>query len=131
MAAFYVFLTQKICFSNIFLLSLHKKFLSKVMESKKNIEMPKVEVSVADKPKKTKKKSTTSKYDVDAVITEITDKKSTVSEATTAITNILKSKEQKNVSTFRRINDDGVVNMSEFTKKEIDEYFLNIQKVSN
>ena len=92
------------------------------MESKKKIETPKVEVSVADKPKKTKKKSATNKYDVDAVITEITDKKSTVSETTTAITNILKSKEQKDVSTFRRINDDGVVNMSEFTKKELDEY---------
>jgi uncharacterized protein YaaN involved in tellurite resistance len=97
------------------------------MAGKKKTETPVVEVSVTstqvtEKPKRTRKKSATiNTREVATVISEITDKKGTVGEATTAVAKILESKEKK-VSTFRRINDDGVVNMSEFTRKELDEY---------
>jgi len=97
------------------------------MANNKKNESPIVEVSVcttqvAEKPKRSRKKSATSTRGVEAVISEITERKGTVGETTTAIANILKDKEQKEVSTFRRINDDGMVNMSEFTQKELDEY---------
>lgn len=97
------------------------------MAGKKKTEKPLVEVSVsttkvAEKPKRTRKKSATNTRDVQAVISEITEKKGSVAETTTAITKILASKEQKNLSTFRRISDDGIVNMSEFSPKELEEY---------
>ena len=97
------------------------------MAGKKKTETPVVEVSVtttkvAEKPKRTRKKSATvGTREVATVISEITDKKGTVGEASTAVAKILETKEQK-VSTFRRINDDGVVNMTEFTRAELDEY---------
>ena len=97
------------------------------MAGKKKTETPVVEVSVtttgvAEKPKGTRKKSATvGTREVETVISEITDKKGTVGETSTAVAKILASKEQK-VSTFRRINDDGVVNMTEFTRAELEEY---------
>lgn len=48
------------------------------------------------------------------------DKKNEV-VASTAIAEILETKEVKD-SAFKRINDGGIVNISEFTKKELDEY---------
>lgn len=97
------------------------------MAGKKKTETPVVEVSVtttqvAEKPKRTRKKSATvGTREIATVISEITDKKGTVGEASTAVAKILETKEQK-VSTFRRINDDGVINMTEFTRAELDEY---------
>lgn len=96
------------------------------MASKKKTETPVVEVSVtstqvAEKPKRTRKKSATNTREVSAVISEITEKKSTVGDTTKAVAKILDSKEKK-VTTFRRINNDGVVNMSEFTPSELEEY---------
>lgn len=48
------------------------------------------------------------------------DKKNEV-VASTAIAEILETKEVKD-SAFKRINDGGIINISEFTKKELDEY---------
>ena len=71
------------------------------MAGKKKTETPVVEVSVAstqvtEKPKRTRKKSATiNTRDVATVISEITDKKGTVGETTTAVAKILESKEKK------------------------------------
>jgi uncharacterized protein YaaN involved in tellurite resistance len=93
--------------------------------SKKSIETPKVEVSVTatevvNKPKRTRKKSATNTKEVAAVISEITTKKSTVGEATTAVAKILKGKKSKE-SALKRINNDGI-NITGLTKAEIEEY---------
>lgn len=92
---------------------------------KKKIETPKVEVSVtatevANKPKRTRKKSATNAKEVAAVISEITTKKITVGETTTAVAKILKGKESKE-SALKRINNDGI-NINGLTKAEIEEY---------
>ena len=70
------------------------------MASKKKTETPVVEVSVAstqvaEKPKRTRKKSATNTREVSAVISEITEKKSTVGDTTKAVAKILDSKEKK------------------------------------
>ena len=83
------------------------------MATKKKTESPVVEVSVtttevAEKPKRTRKKSaTTATKEVVAAISEITAKKETVGETTTAVTKILKGKEKKE-SALKLISRDGV-----------------------
>lgn len=96
------------------------------MATKKKTESPVVEVSVttteaAEKPKRTRKKSATiASKEVVAAISEITAKKETVGEATTAVTKILKDKEKKE-SVLKRISRDGV-STTGLTKAEIEEY---------
>ncbi len=96
------------------------------MATKKKTESPVVEVSVtttevAEKPKRTRKKSaTTAPKEVVAAISEITAKKETVGETTTAVTKILKGKEKKE-SALKRISRDGV-STAGLTKAEIEEY---------
>lgn len=97
------------------------------MAKKTKIDEPIVEVSVTEtevinKPKRSrKKKSATNR--VNEVIGEIVEfKKDTVGETTKAIANILTVSKTSDVTTFRRINDNGQVNMSDFTPAEIEEY---------
>ena len=97
------------------------------MASKKKVETPKVEVTVtatevAEKPKRTRKKSATQLRSTEAVISEISTKPTTAADTTKAVANILNSKEQKKVSTLRRISDAGEVNMSGITTAELEEY---------
>ena len=97
------------------------------MASKKKVETPKVEVTVtatevAEKPKRTRKKSATQLRSTEAVISEISTKPTTAADTTKAVAKILNSKEQKKVSTLRRISDAGEVNMSGITTAELEEY---------
>ena len=97
------------------------------MASKKKVETPKVEVTVtatevAEKPKRTRKKSATQLRSTEAVISEISTKPTTAADTTKAVAKILNSKEQKKVSTLRRISDAGEVNMSGITAAELEEY---------
>lgn len=97
------------------------------MASKKKVETPKVEVTVtatevAEKPKRTRKKSATQLRSTEAVISEISTKPTTAADTTKAVAKILNSKEQKKVSTLRRISDAGEVNMSGITSAELEEY---------
>lgn len=90
--------------------------------AKKNVEKPIVTVTtateVAEKPRRTRKTTRST----EAVISEITEGHSTVGETTKAVAKILDSKKEKKSSAIRRINDDGVVNMSGITQKEMEEY---------
>ena len=97
------------------------------MASKKKVETPKVEVTVtatevAEKPKRTRKKSATQLRSTEAVISEISTKPTTAADTTKAVAKILNSKEQNKVSTLRRISDAGEVNMSGITSAELEEY---------
>ena len=75
------------------------------MAGKKKTETPVVEVSVtttkvAEKPKRTRKKSATNTREVAAVISEITEKKSTVNDTTTAVSKILNSRPLAKVPSY-------------------------------
>ena len=90
---------------------------------KKNVEKPIVTVTtsteVAEKPKRTRKTTRTT----EAVINEITESKTTVADAGREVAKILDSKKDKKTSVIRkRINDDGVVNLSSIGQKEMEEY---------
>ena len=103
------------------------------MAKKSKVETPVVEVSVvstevAEKPKRSRKKAVTVRP-TDAVISEITEKPSTVSETTKAVAKIIKDGSHKKVSTFRRINDNGAVNMSNITPAEMEEYHAIAKKL--
>ena len=103
------------------------------MPKKSKVETPAVEVSVVntevvEKPKRSRKKAVTVRP-TDAVISEITEKTSTVSETTKAVAKIIKDGSQKKVSTFRRINDNGAVNMSNITPAEMEEYHAIAKKL--
>lgn len=97
------------------------------MVKKSSIDKPIVEVSVTstdvvEKPKRIRKTKSATLRSTDAVISEITERKNTsVAETTKAVAKILDGKE-KEISTFRRINDNGVVNMSDLTNAELEEY---------
>jgi len=98
------------------------------MATKKKVDTPKVEVSVtatevAEKPKRTRsKKNATSLRSTNTVINEITARETTVDETSHAVAKILNSKDKKKVSTLRRIDDKGTVNMSSLSQREIEEY---------
>lgn len=104
------------------------------MAKKNTEEKPVITVStvteVAEKPKRTRKKTATNLRSTDAVISEITSAdNSTVGETTTAVAKILKSKESKKPSDIRRINDNGDVNMSNISEKELEEYHAIAKKL--
>jgi uncharacterized protein YaaN involved in tellurite resistance len=96
------------------------------MVKKKTEEKPIVTVStttnVAEKPKKVRKNASSSLRPSDAVLSEITERKSTVSDTSTAISTILKGKNTKKTTSLRRINDNGDVNMTDITAEELAEY---------
>jgi len=96
------------------------------MANKKTEEKPIVTVStateVAEKPKKARKKASSSLRSSDVVLSEITERKSTVSDTSTAVSTILKGKNTKKTTSLRRINDNGDVNMSDITPEELAEY---------
>ena len=104
------------------------------MAKKNTEEKPVITVStvtdVAEKPKRARKKTATNLRSTDAVISEITNTNNgTVGETTTAVAKILKSKESNNLSDIRRINDNGDVNMSNITEKELEEYHAIAKKL--
>ena len=96
------------------------------MVKKKTEEKPIVTVSTitetADKPKRVRKKANTNLRPTDAVISEITEKKTTVADTANADSKILASKTTKKSSVLKRINDNGDVNMSDITQAELAEY---------
>ena len=96
------------------------------MVKKKTEEKPIVTVStttnVAEKPKKVRKNASSSLRPSDAVLSEITERKSTVSDTSTAVSTILKGKNTKKTTSLRRINDNGDVNMTDITPEELAEY---------
>ena len=96
------------------------------MTKKKTEEKPIVTVSTitetADKPKRVRKKVNTNLRPTDAVISEITEKKTTVADTANAVSKILASKTTKKSSVLKRINDNGDVNMSDITQAELAEY---------
>ena len=96
------------------------------MVKKKTEEKPIVTVStttnVAEKPKKTRKNASSSLRPSDAVISEITERKSTVSDTSTAVSTILKGKNTKKTTSLRRISNNGDVNMTDITPEELAEY---------
>jgi uncharacterized protein YaaN involved in tellurite resistance len=103
------------------------------MAKKKTEEKPVVTVTtateVAEKPKRTRKKSATNLRSTESVISEITSSPSTVGETTTAVTKILKAKESKKTSDIRRINDNGEVNMANISEAELQEYHAIAKKL--
>jgi len=96
------------------------------MVKKKTEEKPIVTVStttnVAEKPKKVRKNASSNLRSSDAVLSEITERKSTVSDTSTAVSTILKGKNTKKTTSLRRINNNGDVNMTDITPDELAEY---------
>ena len=96
------------------------------MVKKKTEEKPIVTVStttnVAEKPKKARKNASSNLRSSDAVLSEITERKSTVSDTSTAVSTILKGKNTKKTTSLRRINNNGDVNMADITPDELAEY---------
>jgi len=96
------------------------------MVKKKTEEKPIVTVStttnVAEKTKKARKKASSNLRSSDEVLSEITERKSTVSDTSTAVSTILKGKNTKKTTSLRRINDNGDVNMTDITPEELAEY---------
>ena len=96
------------------------------MVKKKTEEKPIVTVStttnVAEKPKKARKKASSNLRSSDEVLSEITERKSTVSDTSTAVSTILKGKNTKKTTSLMRINDNGDVNMADITPEELAEY---------
>jgi len=96
--------------------------------AKKKVENPTVEVTVtatkvAEKPKKTRKKSATITRSTDVVISEITDKNgSTVGDTSKEVAKILSTKGNAKKSSLKRINDNGEVNMVGISESELAEY---------
>jgi uncharacterized protein YaaN involved in tellurite resistance len=96
------------------------------MVKKKTEEKPIVTVStttdVAEKPRKTRKNASSNLRSTDAVISEITERKSTVADTSAVVSTILKGKNTKKTTSLRRINDNGDVNMTDITAEELAEY---------
>jgi uncharacterized protein YaaN involved in tellurite resistance len=96
------------------------------MVKKKTEDKPIVTVStttnVAEKPKKARKKASSNLRPSDAVLSEITERKSTVSDTSAAVSTILKGKNTNKTTSLRRINDNGDVNMTDITAEELAEY---------
>lgn len=96
--------------------------------AKKKVENPTVEVTVtatkvAEKPKKTRRKSATITRSTDVVISEITDKNgSTVGDTSKEVAKILSTKGNTKKSSLKRINDNGEVNMAGISESELAEY---------
>lgn len=96
--------------------------------TKKKVENPTVEVTVtatkvAEKPKKTRRKSATITRSTDVVISEITDKNgSTVGDTSKEVAKILSTKGNTKKSSLKRINDNGEVNMVGISESELAEY---------
>lgn len=96
--------------------------------TKKKVENPTVEVTVtatkvAEKPKKTRRKSATITRSTDVVISEITDKNgSTVGDTSKEVAKILSTKGNAKKSSLKRINDNGEVNMVGISESELAEY---------
>ena len=78
--------------------------------------------NVAEKPKKARKKASSNLRPSDAVLSEITERKSTVSDTSAAVSTILKGKNTNKTTSLRRINDNGDVNMTDITAEELAEY---------
>jgi len=96
------------------------------MAKKKTEEKPVVTVTtateVAEKPKRTRKKSATVARSTESVISEITERKDTVAKTANAVSTILSDKKPKKTSAIKRINDAGEINMSGITEAELAEY---------
>lgn len=95
------------------------------MAKKKEVENPTVEVTitateVAEKPKRSRKKSATTSKEVATVINEITTKNIDTVETTRAIAKILDGKKKKE-SALRRITKEGI-DTGGLTSAEIEEY---------
>jgi thiamine kinase-like enzyme len=79
------------------------------MAKKKTEEKPVVTVTtateVAEKPKRTRKKSATVTRSTESVISEITERKDTVAKTANAVSTILSDKKPKKTSAIKRIND--------------------------
>jgi len=95
--------------------------------TKKKVENPAVEVTVtatnaAEKPKRSRRKSATTTRSTDVVISEITDKGGTVGDTGKEVAKILNTKGNAKKNSLKRINDNGEVNMSGITEKELAEY---------
>lgn len=96
------------------------------MAKKKTEEKPIVTVStttkVVEKPKKGRKKASVAVRSTEAVLSEITERKTTVGDTANAVATILTSKNSKKATSLKRINDNGEVNMSDITQAELAEY---------
>jgi uncharacterized protein YaaN involved in tellurite resistance len=96
------------------------------MAKKKTEEKPIVTVStttkVVEKPKKGRKKASVAVRPTEAVLSEITERQTTVGDTANAVATILNSKSPKKTTSLKRINDNGDVNMSGITQAELAEY---------
>ena len=96
------------------------------MAKKKTEEKPIVTVStttkVVEKPKKGRKKASVAVRPTETVLSEITERQTTVGDTANAVATILNSKSSKKTTSLKRINDNGDVNMSGITQAELAEY---------